>query len=262
MDEEERALEHEALSAIFMDDLELDGEWHYKLRLAPEDCDVAHVSVCLEVTLDESYPSVSRPMLRIEQSTGLSKGHIQELLGVAEEMASASAGSVCVFEVATAVKQWLGEHNEPGLNDDSMYATYVRRQAEEKEAAERRDRETTETDDKLEAKQAERERQSRLYDGTPCTQETFEKWRIEFLAEIAAVTTSDDCKTLDSGKASAAKLTGKQLFLRGTAKEAAAQPEDEGESGLFLSLDDSLYQQDEADLEDIVFQDEDEDEAS
>lgn len=257
MDQEERAMEHEALSAIFMDDLELDGEWRYKLKLAPEDCDVAHVSVCLEVTLDESYPSLSRPMLRIEQSTGLSKSHIQELLGVAEDTASTSAGSVCVFEVATAVKQWLGEHNEPGLNDDSMYATYVRRQTEEKEAAERRNRETTEADSNLKAKQAERERQNRLYDGTPCTPQTFEKWRIEFLAEIAAVTTSDDYK--DGSKASAAKLTGKQLFLRGTAKEAATQPEDESESGLLTPLDDSLYQQDEAELDDIVFQDEDED---
>ena len=37
-------------------------------------------------------------------------------------------GCVCVFEVASAVKDWLGEHNEPGLNDESAYAAMMRRE--------------------------------------------------------------------------------------------------------------------------------------
>mmetsp|Transcript_16171 Transcript_16171/g.50683 ORF Transcript_16171/g.50683 Transcript_16171/m.50683 type:complete len:252 (-) Transcript_16171:21-776(-) len=236
----EREMEAEALTAIFMEDLEIENEVCYRVQLEPEASGTVHVSVRLVAVVDETYPSSSRPTLSIESSKGLSKALVDEVLSVASSAAAECEGSVCIFETASAVKSWLTEHNEPGLSDDSMYANMLRRETEQREAERR---EAAPVDDQTEA-----ERRRRLDDGTPCTPETFEAWRTRFHAELVV-------ESPQPSDTAPHKLTGKQLFQRGTAAEV--KPEDDGDIPQHTPLDDSLFQ--DADLDDIDFEDDDDD---
>ncbi|KAJ8606546.1 hypothetical protein CTAYLR_010408 [Chrysophaeum taylorii] len=164
-DGDEREMELEALGAIFFEELEV-CEDCFKLRLAPEDAGTAHVRATLVVRCDEYYPSRSRPRFEIQESEGLAKPHLEELLALAASTAAESEGAVCGFEVASAVRAWLGDHNVPGLADDSMYANMLRRETETQQARVAEEAKADEDEEEV-------RRQERLRDGTPCTPETF-----------------------------------------------------------------------------------------
>ena len=68
-DAEERAMEAEALEAIFMESYGVDGDT-YRLELEPE-ADEAHVACVLEATCPEDYPSSRPPSFSIAEVRGL-----------------------------------------------------------------------------------------------------------------------------------------------------------------------------------------------
>ena len=130
-------MEAEALEAIFMENFadESGGAGScYALTLAPED-EEAHVSCVLRADCPADYPSASRPALSIASVSGLSSDRRKELEAfLAQAAAELEPGCVVVFEVASAVREWLAEHNEPGQADESMYAAMLRRDEEQKRA--------------------------------------------------------------------------------------------------------------------------------
>ena len=124
-DAEEREMEREALEAIFAEAFAVDGD-ACTLRLEPE-AEEAHVACVLRAACPADYPSAAPPVLTVAEVTGLGAAGRAELEGVVAAAAAAwEPGCVALFEAATAVRDWLAEHNEPGQADESMRAAGVR----------------------------------------------------------------------------------------------------------------------------------------
>ena len=70
-DAEERAMEAEALEAIFMESYSMDGAT-YRLELEPES-DEAHVACVLEASCPEDSPSSKPPTIKIADVRGLGR---------------------------------------------------------------------------------------------------------------------------------------------------------------------------------------------
>ena len=208
-------MEAEALESIFLDDFERCDELRYRLSLSPE-ADEAHVGLVLEVRMDADYPSRSRPEFDIVEARGLAKDQFASLVSLANETALAAEGAVCVFEAATALKDWLSENNV--YVDDSMYGKMLRREqpAILKQAAA-----------KTEVDPEEVARLQRARDGIPFTLEGFQKWWDAFMKEN---------KKPDEV---ARKATGKSMFVKGSAADVLE--EDDDDAGV---LDASLFQAD------------------
>lgn len=267
-DAEERSMEAEALEAIFMENFadESGGAGScYALTLAPED-EEAHVSCVLRADCPADYPSASRPALSIASVSGLSSDRRKELEAfLAESAAEHEPGSVVVFEVASAVREWLAEHNEPGQADESMYAAMLRRDEEKKRAKTKKavvyeSSSAPESDEARkirEHEEAEARRLERLRLGTTVTPESFGAWwaafRVDVLGEPAEAETAAAVVLDAKGQR---KLTGKQLFLRGSAKEAPEPPPEAADGALNEDLFDGG---DDDDLDDLDFEDDDDD---
>ena len=273
-DAEERAMEAEALEAIFMEDFADESSGAegscYVLTLKPEDAEEAFVSCVLKAECPVDYPSASRPVLSIASVSGLSSHRRKELEAFLGETAEEQEfGGVVVFEVASAVREWLAERNEPGQADESMYAAMLRRDEDAKKGTQKKKvvYESSSAPESDEARkrrleeEAEARRLERLRLGTAVTPETFAKWweafRVNVLKEdpdrdfggIAAVYDAN-------GKR---KLTGKELFLKGAAKEAAEPPADATDPDLTGgALNEELFEEDD-DLDDLDFEDDDDD---
>ena len=130
---EEREMEAEALAAIFDTHFVIQGDTQWTVELVPEhgDDDANHVSVKLIVNLPELYPECV-PEVSIEIVKGLAPEHVDLLLDLAKEEAIANEGMPAIFAICERVREWLVEHNRPGLDDRSMHAQMMRKQQEEK----------------------------------------------------------------------------------------------------------------------------------
>lgn len=253
-DAEERDMEAEALEAIFMESYSCEGDT-YRVDLEPE-ADEAHVACVLEATCPGDYPSTSAPVFSIAEVRGLGGPMRKELeASLNEAVALFEPGCVCIFEVASAVKDWLGEHNESGQDDESAYAAMVRR---EKAGTQEKKAVVYETDsNRPESEEARKQRLEeeanvrrlqRLADGTAVTKESFAKWwapfRVAVLGEAAEGAVEEVYLDLKGQR----KPTGKQQFLGGKAVAVEEPAEGPGtiEEGLF---------EDDDDLDDLDFDD-------
>eukprot|EP00931_Biecheleriopsis_adriatica_P009471 TRINITY_DN110547_c0_g1_i1.p2 TRINITY_DN110547_c0_g1~~TRINITY_DN110547_c0_g1_i1.p2 ORF type:complete len:324 (-),score=105.54 TRINITY_DN110547_c0_g1_i1:175-1146(-) len=137
---EDAAEELEALEAIFgAECFERQGEASLRLRIAPEPddegfrCAVAH----LDVGLPEGYPASAAPTLAItlpdDSSAGLAEGAAGTLLSVAKAAAEESLGSVALFAISDAVRDWLREHGrlQPEPSAEATEATKATEATEE-----------------------------------------------------------------------------------------------------------------------------------
>ena len=254
LDAEERAMEAEALEAIFMESYSMDGAT-YRLELEPES-DEAHVACVLTASCPEDYPSSSPPSFSIADVRGLGGPMRKELQTALDEAIQLfEPGCVCVFEVASAVKDWLGEHNEPGLNDESAYAAMMRREKggkEKKAVVYETDSNRPESEEARKQRleeEAEARRLERLRLGTAVTPESFAAWWEPFRVEVLKEPKEGVVETVYLDVKGQVKLTGKQQFLKGKAP-AIEEPEEGG-------VDEELFDDDD-DLDDLDFDDEDE----
>jgi hypothetical protein len=138
---EDQELEAEALAAIFDTSFEIisSSPNHWKLSLYPidtldpEEClEVNHVGCSLIVKLPEDYPEVS-PDLDVEIIRGLGPEQKEILLNLAIEEAEQFVGMPAMYSVCEKIREWLGDHNEKGLDDQSMHAQMLRKAKEEEQ---------------------------------------------------------------------------------------------------------------------------------
>ncbi|KAJ1447843.1 hypothetical protein M885DRAFT_624007 [Pelagophyceae sp. CCMP2097] len=260
-DADERAMEVEALEAIFSDDFKLIDAGEDALRcsisLAPDD-DVKHVGATLAASAPFGYPSQAAARFDVVKVKGLAKSHKEELEALAAAAAADLEGVVCIFEVATAVRDWLGEHNTAGLGDDSMYAAMVRRDEAQKVKPKAEPKKFGIEGDEAKKirlqEEAEAARLERLRLGTAVTAETFERWRVAFHAELAAK------KSAATGEATSLvkKITGKQFFESGGVAIEADEDDGADDAGASGPVDATLFEDDDDDL-DFDSDDEDDD---
>ena len=82
--------------------------------------------------LPEDYPEVS-PDLDVEIIRGLGPEQKEILLNLAIEEAEQFVGMPAMYSVCEKIREWLGDHNEKGLDDQSMHAQMLRKAKEEEQ---------------------------------------------------------------------------------------------------------------------------------
>ncbi|KAJ1652233.1 eukaryotic translation initiation factor 2-alpha kinase [Dispira simplex] len=112
-----------ALEAIYMDDferVESTGVWkisssspEFRLTLRPLEPDLQHrIHVVLRIRLPKLYPK-RPPIVTMEMSQGLQPGQQQDLTELIQSTAKQSLGNEMVFELATAVQEYITNHHAP-----------------------------------------------------------------------------------------------------------------------------------------------------
>lgn len=135
--EEEQELECQALEAIFDTNFNKVSNNEWTIDLYPnhnDDNDTSnepnHVGCQLHVILPIDYPEISLPIISIRVLKGLIDEHCIEILQIANEEAEANATIPCMYAIAERIKEWLYDHNQPGLDDISMHAIMLRKEKE------------------------------------------------------------------------------------------------------------------------------------
>jgi len=141
--EEEQEMEAEALSAIYESSFQIQSPKCWSILLRPmdtgvpfdhdndcEDDEQNHVAVKLSVTLTPLYPISEIPLLEIKTLKGLTQEHERILLQMAQQEANNNMGMPVVFTICEAIKSWLLDHNQKGLDDTSMHAQMMRKMME------------------------------------------------------------------------------------------------------------------------------------
>lgn len=191
---EEQAAELEAVEAIFGDDYQLLEEAteasgaRFQVELA-DDAD-ADVRMRLMFTHSRLYPRESLHVVA-HALGGVSATQRKVLQMQLDEVAAESPDMPAVYAVCEATRDWLAEHvvDAPadGGADDSEQASKF---------------------ETLDSTQQERvEVISSKSVGTPVNEDTFNRWRDAFLAELAAAMSGDQID-----RASDTKMTGREFF--------------------------------------------------
>uniref|UniRef100_A0A7S4I7L3 RWD domain-containing protein n=1 Tax=Odontella aurita TaxID=265563 RepID=A0A7S4I7L3_9STRA len=299
---EEQEMEAEALEAIFDVSFSVvhDAQpFVWSVRLVPVDCggdeseelEHNHVAVKLVATIPPTYPEDCGPELDVEIERGLAEQHREEILGVARDEADANEGMPAIFAVCEAVRGWLADNNEKGLEDVSMHAQMMRKKKDEERSKAKQEQKFESQKKAEEMTEAELEEiavRKRRADGTPCTEENFLAWKEQFdkeMEEEAAREVAEREREGGSNKKKGAateiksrrdaeregRPTGYELFSgkAGTmnleALEAAAEEAEEGSDEddavtvEDLDVDENLFDDDD-DLDDLDFDDDDCDE--
>lgn len=140
---EEQQLEAEALTAIFDTYFEItsssppDDNNQWKITLFPidtldadESLEINHVGCKLLVNLPTNYPE-ELPELDVEIIRGLGPDHRDALVEIARNEAEQFLGMPAIYSVCEKMREWLGDNNVKGLDDQSMHAQMMRRSREE-----------------------------------------------------------------------------------------------------------------------------------
>lgn len=201
---QEQADELEALTSIFMDDLEevadsIPSGWSpvgpvWRVVVAPQEEDGTELEFPPKVELvfghTAAYPDES-PLLKARGLQGISDADVGTLQGVLDDAVQENLGMAMIYTLISLAQEWI---------TDKASALAV--PSSDPEAEERRRRE------------AEEQRMAELRaHGTPVTPEAFASWKAQFDAELAlekakleeAAGKSEDKK---------GRLTGKAWFLQ------------------------------------------------
>jgi len=291
---EDQELEAEALAAIFDTSFEIisSSPNHWKIALYPidtldpDEClQVNHVGCNLIVKLPDDYPEIV-PDLDVEIIRGLGPEQKETLLNLAIEEAEQFVGMPAMYSVCEKLREWLGDNNEKGLDDQSMHAQMLRKAREEEQKKVQAKQQFESQKIKEELTQTETEENAvrkRRAEGTPCNKEYFEIWKEKFDKEMEIL--EEEKETAESlnekgGKKSAAKKLNEEELIEGRvsgfeqfsqklglanfdALEKAAE-EAENEEGDVenlnveeLEVDEDLFDEDD-DLDDLDFDSDDE----
>ena len=183
-----------------------------------------------------------------------------------------------MFTICEAVKEWLLDRNTPDEADDSAYGSMMRRAqdaAKEKVKNEMEYEAQKKKDDISAAEKEEAEVLRRRKEGTQCTKETFQVWKVKWDAEqeekrlpqeAAGAKKGGPKVNLGSGAAGQKeRLTGFQIFsskagvsmddIEKTSDAFNAERGEELERGEGIEIDETLFDGD----DDLDFSDDDDD---
>jgi len=279
-------MEAEALAAIFDTAYEIIDDaqpFKWSIKLLPVDCDgdeeeeeaQNHVGIKLIATIPVEYPE-DLPQLDVEIIKGLTDDHREKLLLMAIEESQNNEGMPAIFAICEHLREWLLDNNTKGLDDASMYASFIRKGKEEeqkKKLAEREFETQKKEDEMSRAEIEELTVRKRRAEGTPCIKENFDKWREEFEKEMAEKAAEEGAMKESAGKKSKEKkedksgrTTGFSQFTDKSGKrinlddieKAAAEAEDAPIDPEELDVDEELFElEDDDDLDDLDFDDDD-----
>lgn len=294
-------MEAEALEAIFDTAFTVVNEsqpFVWSVRILPVDCggDEAeelaenHVAVKLVATIPPNYPEECGPDLDVEIERGLADQHRKELVTLAKEEAEANEGMPAIFAVCEAVRGWLSDNNEKGLDDASMHAQMMRKMKDEERNKAKQSQQFESQKKKEVMSEAELEElvvRKRREEGTPCTEESFLAWAKQFeeeMEELANQEAEREKEASGAGKKKGttdnmakkdleaeARPTGFDIFsgkagtvsleaLEAAAEEAADEKDDDDDVEVDdLDVDEELFDDDE-DLDDLDFEDDSDEE--
>jgi len=252
---EEQAMEMEALAAIFGDQFEQKSPSSCVIHATPN-ADQVHLACYLDFDLPATYPEVL-PNLTVRSDKGMNDAWNQELKDKLLESGSDLLGAAMIFTMVESAREWITERNVAGVGEGSMYAQMIAKEHEKQRVAELERQQQAKKDEKSSGGGKGGSGQGKKQEvGTPVTAENFNKWMQGLIKEEA--------RTIAE---SASKLTGRQLFEKGTIKaqdeEVVAGDVEDFDRNLILEEDvdlDMLDDDDDEDDEDYVEGVEEEDE--
>ncbi|CAK4133829.1 unnamed protein product [Aphanomyces euteiches] len=242
---EEQMMEVEALESIYMDDFTKvqDAPLVVKVHIVPNQdggknhgkwiyrwtqCSQIVVALSLVFKMPETYPDTA-PNVDVVLEKGLSDRQEKEIRALLDQQIEENLTMVMVYTICEAVREYLLENNREG-NDGSEYQEMLRRQ----EQRQKKDTLAAEAEQakvrcvpqhthahvlQIDASEAGSASKSNV--GTPVTVETFAAWKKAFDAEMA---TKEGTKGAANGEK---RLTGRQLWTSGAAKEDTSTDADE-----------------------------------
>ncbi|KDO28318.1 hypothetical protein SPRG_06368 [Saprolegnia parasitica CBS 223.65] len=216
---EEQMMEVEALESIYMDDFAKiqDAPLTVKVHVVPnQDGENNHVALSLQCTLPETYPEVS-PKIDILLEKGLSDRQEKEIRALLEAQIEENLGMAMIYTITEAVREYLVENNREG-NDGSEYQEMLRRM-ESKQKKE--DTAAAAAQAILDEENAHTTAKSN--EGTPVTVESFNAWKAKFDEEMMIKVTGK------VGVSTEKRLTGRQLWASGAAKEDTTTDADDAD---------------------------------
>eukprot|EP00930_Biecheleria_cincta_P079976 TRINITY_DN68039_c0_g1_i1.p1 TRINITY_DN68039_c0_g1~~TRINITY_DN68039_c0_g1_i1.p1 ORF type:complete len:318 (-),score=65.11 TRINITY_DN68039_c0_g1_i1:384-1337(-) len=106
--------EIEALEAMFGEDFKRTGEVSVELLIAPPPESDGHIygSARLQCCFPPEYPENAAPGIKIIAGAELSEAQVSQIQNVAETAAAEGSGSVVVFSVTEAVREWLQDNTK------------------------------------------------------------------------------------------------------------------------------------------------------
>ncbi|EFA84445.1 hypothetical protein PPL_02477 [Heterostelium album PN500] len=172
---EERLMEIEALSAIYMDSFKSINDDNIQITLLPNPSgEDNHVGVILDIKFTPEYPN-EVPIIELIPTEKLTKDRIKELIQNIDCQAKENIGTSMIFMLAGTIKEWLDNNNTDGS-------------VEEEEDNE---------------ESIESEEEEPVFEGTPVTVEAFLEWRKKFIAET---------QPIKKDLSKQGKITGRKLF--------------------------------------------------
>mmetsp|Transcript_74789 Transcript_74789/g.161770 ORF Transcript_74789/g.161770 Transcript_74789/m.161770 type:complete len:265 (+) Transcript_74789:105-899(+) len=254
--EEEQALEIEALQSIFEEGKEFVSisPTEFLLTLVPYPAgeEENHVGVTLHVTYTPEYPE-TLPEWELQDVKGFNDEKTDALKEKIEEIANSSVGMVMVYSMAEACQDYLKENNEKSL---SMHEEMLKRQAAENPEEEEDEEEEDEDEDENVAEQewkglAEKELPK---EDDRITEADFLAWKEKFDAElVASGVLKRDTMAVKTGKmifceANGAPKDGKEGAATGGYPGEAAK----GDASAPAVYNAALFgEEDDADLDDL-----------
>jgi len=173
---EERDMEIEALGAIYMDSFNLIDQESIQITLLPNpgQDEPNYVGVILDIKFTPDYPN-EVPIIKLTPQLNLTNEQLEEIKELVTTQANENIGTSMIFILTSVIKEWLDNNNQEPKGEESEEEEEESEESEEEEA---------------------------VFEGTPCTEETFNAWRKKFNEEFRPVK-----KEIKS-----TKLTGRQLF--------------------------------------------------
>eukprot|EP00475_Leptophrys_vorax_P018633 TRINITY_DN2551_c0_g1_i10.p1 TRINITY_DN2551_c0_g1~~TRINITY_DN2551_c0_g1_i10.p1 ORF type:complete len:283 (-),score=94.64 TRINITY_DN2551_c0_g1_i10:2187-3035(-) len=225
--------EMEALEAIYMQDLTVHSSnpHSFSLWLVPhsDDSQPNHVAVVMGVVFPKDYPDVL-PEITIKAEKDLEVAHEETLQKLAIEEAERNVGTVMVFSIAQAVKDWLAENNVRKL---TVHEQAVQRKNLAKGITESvtSDTDNDEDADLLESTEkaivcdTEEEAERKAHHGTPFSVDLFLAWKERFEKERDERDEKEAKEKLDLDHET--RITGKKFFEMRAALHFSAGSGDE-----------------------------------
>ncbi|EDO06338.1 RWD domain containing protein [Babesia bovis T2Bo] len=218
MDDSERAMEIDALSAIFMEgeELQIINENEIVITCDPRGHDESHsCSMIIKFTLPDGYPGEDSPQYKVIDAVRVSDEDMETIVGIIEDVIEQNRGMPVLYTIIEAVNEHLAicaqrseqsEANSVQTADDDTSAN---------------------VDTGLQIKQLcpETER---------VTKEMFEEWSAKFRLEMIQKGVWRDIDAASSK----GQMTGKEIF------EAKPENIDLGENGNVFWNNEALYEDD------------------
>ncbi|PVF99101.1 UBC-like protein [Serendipita vermifera] len=170
--EHTQELEMEALKAIYGDDFQdvpPPKVWkgaatfpEFIIRVKPNDTELhGRVELMLHVKFPKTYPKVMAT-LTIDSSTGLSKGQVNQLLGLLKTEGQKALGREMVFELVGFCQDWITKNNSSDRKDEEDPNVSLAVQMEARATTQQQEHERLSVEAQIRQQQADQEQAAAL----------------------------------------------------------------------------------------------------